>query len=90
MEKTGEKNGVTCLVSMSPSCVMVLKLLKKVHFFQFCADLSIKSTYIKVIYIYASEKSCYTLSENNIVYYAMTYCFGDIRVWSLKILLNFC
>ena len=35
---------------------MVLKLSKKVHFFQFCADLSRKSKTIKVIYIYASEK----------------------------------
>ena len=35
---------------------------------------------IKAIYIYASERSRYALSENGIVYYAMTYCFGDIGV----------
>ena len=73
---------------MFPSWVMVLKLSKKVHFLQFCADLSKKSKSIKEIYIYASERSRYALSIN--VYYAMIYCFGDIRVWSQRILLNFC
>ena len=73
---------------MFPSWVMVLKLSKKVHFLQFCADLSKKSKSIKEIYIYASERSRYALSIN--VYYAMIYCFGDISVWSQRILLNFC
>ena len=50
---------------------MVLKLSKKVHFLQFCADLSKKCKSIKDIYIYASERSRYTLSENGIVYYAI-------------------
>ena len=34
------KNGIISLVPMFPSCVMVLKLSKKVYFFKFCADLS--------------------------------------------------
>ena len=38
---------------------------------QFCADLSKKIKYIKAIYVYASERSCYALSENGILYYAM-------------------
>ena len=67
-----------------------LNYLKKVYFLQFCADLSKKSKSIKTIYIYASERSRYTLSENGIVYYAMTYCFGDISIWNWRILLNFC
>ena len=67
-EKVDEKNGVICLVSMFPSWVMVLKLSKKVHFLQFCADLSKKSKSVKAIYIYASESSHYTLSENGMVY----------------------
>ena len=46
--------------------------------------------YIKAVYIYASERSRCTLSENGFVYYAMTYCFGYIKVWSWRILLNFC
>ena len=72
-EKVYEKNGVVCVVSMFPSCVMILKLSKKVIiFFQFCVDLSKKSKYSKSIYIYASGKSCYILSENGIVYYAKT------------------
>ena len=59
---------------------MVLKLSKKVPFLQFCADLGKKSKSVKAIYIYTSESSCYALSENSIVYYAMTYCFEDIKV----------
>ena len=67
VEKADGKNGVICVVSMFPSCVIILKLLKKVHFLQFCADLSKKSKYIKAIYIYASEWSCYPLSKNGII-----------------------
>ena len=84
-EKVDEKNGVICLVSMFPSWVMVFKLSKKVHFLQFCADLSKTSKPIKAFYIYASKRSRYALSENGIVYYAMTYCFGDISAWSWRI-----
>ena len=54
---------------MFPSWVIVLKLSEKVHFMQFSADFSKKSKSIKAIYIYASERSHYTLSENGIVYY---------------------
>ena len=39
-----------------------------------------KCKYIKAIYIYTSEESHYRLSENVIVYYALTECFGDISV----------
>ena len=59
---------------------MVLKLSKKVHFLQFCDDLSKKSVSIKASYIYTSEMPRYALSENGIVYYAITYFFGGIRV----------
>ena len=89
-EKVDEKNGVICLVSMFPSWVMVLKLSKKVQVLQFCADLSKKSKSIKATSMYASERSRYALSENGIVYCAMTYYFGDISIWSQNILLNFC
>ena len=65
---------------MLRSRVMVIRLSKKVHFWQFCADLSRKSKSIKAIYIYASERPRYALSENGIVYYPMTYCFRDISV----------
>ena len=88
-EKVDGKNGVICLVFMLPSWGMVLKLSKKVHFFAICADLSKKSKSMKAIYIYASERSHYAPSEKGIVYYAMTYCFGNISVWSWRILLNF-
>ena len=77
-EKVDEKNGVICLVSMFPSWVMVLKLSKKVHFLQFCADLSKKSKSVKAIYIYASESSHYTLSENAMVYRGLSHRSWDI------------
>ena len=89
-EKVDEKSGFICPVSMFPSWVIVIKLSKKVHFLQFCADLSKKSNSIKAIYIHASERSRYALSENGIYYYAMFYYFRDIRVRSRRILLNFC
>ena len=50
------------------------------HFLQYCADLSKKSKSFKAIYIYASERSRYALSENGIVYYANDLLFGDISV----------
>ena len=61
-------DGVICLISMFPSWVMVRKFSKKVHFLQFCADLSKKPKSVKVIYIYASESFHYTLSENDLVH----------------------
>ena len=89
-EKADGKNEVICVVSIFPFKVTVFKLSKKVQYLQFCADLSKKSKYIKVIYIYASERARCALSENSIVYYAMICCFRDIRVWSQRGLLNFC
>ena len=47
---------------------MVLKLPKKVYFLQFRADLSKNSKSVKVIYIYASESSYHSLSEDDMVY----------------------
>ena len=69
---------------------MILKLSKKVHFFNFVLTSAKKSKYVKAIYIYASERSCYALSENVIVYHAMTSCFEDITVWNRRTLLNSC
>ena len=82
-EKVDKKMRVICLVPMFPSWVMVLKLTKKC-IFPICAELNKKSKSIKAIYINASERSCYALLENGIVYCAMT-CFGDISVWSQRI-----
>ena len=66
------------------------EIVKKVHFFNFVLTSAKKSKYVKAIYIYASETSRYALSENVIVYYAMTSCFEDISVWNRRALLNFC
>ena len=67
VEKADGKNGVIWLSSMFPFWVVVLKLSKKLHFLQFCADLSTISESVTAIYIYASESSYYALSENDIV-----------------------
>ena len=56
VEKVNKKNGAISLVPMFPSRVMVLKLLNKVHFNKF----------VKAAYIYASESSHCTLSENDL------------------------
>ena len=53
---------------------------KNMHFLQFCADLIEKSKSIKAVYIYASERSGNTLSENSIAYYAIIYFLEDIWV----------
>ena len=72
-EKLDETNEVICLVSMFPSWIMVLKLSKKVHFLQFCADLSKKRESVEAIYIYAYESFHYTLSESDVVYSGLNY-----------------
>ena len=77
-EKVDENNGVICLVSMFTSWIMVCKLSKKVHFFWFCANLSKKSKTIKAIYIYDSESSLSTLSENGMIYRGPNHCSWDI------------
>ena len=46
--------------------VIILIMLKKVYFFQFCADISKKSK-SKAIYIDGSERSCYTISFLTII-----------------------
>ena len=55
-EKVDQKNVVICLVPMFPFWVKVRKLAKKVHFLQFCANLSKKSKsanmHLKVTYMH--------------------------------------
>ena len=77
-EKVDAKNGVICLVSKFSSWVMVLKFSKKVHFLQFCADLSQKPNSVKAIYKYAPERSYYSLSEKDMIYSSMSHCSWDI------------
>ena len=79
---------------MFSSWVTIFRLSKKVHFCNLVLISAKKSKYVKAIYIYASERSwkkrSFTLSENVIVYYAITLCFEDISVWNRRTLLNFC
>ena len=70
--------------------VMVFKLSKSLHFLQYFDNLSKKSETIKEIYIYPSERSCCARLKNGVVYFDMTYYFGNIRVWSWRVLLIFC
>ena len=63
---------------------MVLKLSKKVHFLQSRADLSQKSKSVKVIYIYVSESSYYSLSENDMVYRGLSHRSWDISNENVK------
>ena len=58
---------------------MVLKLSKKVYFLQFCADPSKKSKSVEAFYMYPKDLVT-QFQKMLIVYYAIAYCFGDIRV----------
>ena len=66
------------------------KIAEKSAFLNFVLTSAKKSKYVRAIYIYASETSRYVLSENVIVYYAMTSCVEDISIWNWRALLNFC
>ena len=73
-EKVEEKvDAVIWLFSMLSSWVMVIKLSKKEHFLQFCADLSQKPKSVKAIYIYGSKSFYYSLSEYDMVYRNLNY-----------------
>ena len=64
-QKVNERNEVICLVSFFPSWVMVLNLLKIVHFLQIRAELSKKSKSIKAIYSHSPERPHHALSESS-------------------------
>ena len=71
-EKKDEKNGAICVVFRFPSWVRSWNCRKKCIFSILCWPQQKKYKYVKAIYIYASETSRYALSENVVVYYAMT------------------
>ena len=58
--------------------VIVFKLSKKIHFLQFCPDLSKKSKSVKAISYRHPKDPVMHLQKMVIVYYAIAYCFGDI------------
>ena len=68
---------------MFPSWVMSLYFIKKFK------ELSKKSKSVKATYIYAPKGLVLHFQKMAIVYSAMTYCFGDIRVGSQIVVLNF-
>ena len=63
---------------------MALKLSLKMHFLQFCADFSKNPKSVKAIYIYASEISHYTVSENVMVYRVPSYHSWDISNQNIR------
>ena len=72
-----EKSRAICLVSIFPSWFW-FSVVEKSVFLQFCTDPSKKSNSITAIYIYASESSYYSLSENDIVYRGLSHRSWDI------------
>ena len=76
VEKVDEKNGVICLVFMFPSRVMVLKLSKECIFCKFVLTAATNISLLKQ-FTYMHLKG--------LIYYALTYYFGDIRIWSWRI-----
>ena len=79
------KNGVIFLVSIFPFQVMVLKLSKKVYFLKNCTDPARNLTLFKQ-FTYMHLKGLHKM----VLFITLTYCFGDIRVYRPRILLNFC
>ena len=86
--KVEEKIGVIGLVSMFPTWFMVCKLSKKVQILQFCADLNKKSNSVEAIYIYASESTHYTLSENAMISESLSHRSWDISDYISKTMLT--
>ena len=58
---------------MFPSWVTELELSKKVHFLQFCADISNKPESVQAVLLYRSESSDDTHSENDMVYRSLSH-----------------
>ena len=72
---------------MLSSWVMVLKLSRKVHFFEIFCWPQQKNKSVKAIYLYAPESSHYTLSENGMVYGGLEY---QKRCWLSRNITNLC
>ena len=77
VEKVDRKNGVICLVSMFPYQFMVLKLSKKVQCCNFVLTSARSLSILKQV-TYMHLKG-FALLKSGIVYYAMIYCFRDVR-----------
>ena len=75
-----EKNGIICLVSMFPTEFWSVNCPKRCIFTILCW---LQQKSIEAIYIYASESSHYTLSENAMVYRCLSHCLWElvIKIW---------
>ena len=68
---------------MFPSWVW-FSIVEKCVFLQYCSDSSKKFNSIAAIYIYASEISYYSLSENDMVYRGLSHRSRDISNYNIK------
>ena len=68
---------------MFPSWVW-FSIVEKCVFLQYCSDSSKKFNSITAIYIYASEISYYSLSENDMVYRGLSHRSRDISNYNIK------
>ena len=84
LEKVGQENGVICLVSMLLSWVIFFKLSKKVHFLQFCADLSKKSKFIKAIFTYMHLKGLVTHFQKMVLFVVLWLTIFEILVFEVE------
>ena len=81
----------SCLVFMFPFRVMVFKLSKKVHFCNLVLTSVRNRSLLKQLHIYIWKVSLRTFRKRHclLCYGLLFWRFGDIRVWSRRILLNF-
>ena len=78
-EKVDEKMGSFSYLSCFLPELLSLNGPKKMHFLQYIVDLSKNANYVKAIYVYASESSHYTPSQNGMVYRGQSQRSWDIN-----------
>ena len=88
-EKIDQKNGVICLVSMFPSRFMVLKLSKKMHFWNFLLT-SVRNLSLLKQFTYMHLKGLVMHFQKMVLFIMLIYCFGYISVWIRRIFSNSC
>ena len=89
LQRQMKKIGVICLVFMSPSWVMILKLWKIISFLQFFGDASKKSKAVIVMYMHPEFLGSLFL-ENGIDYYQTWVWSVDLRISTFCILSSRC
>ena len=86
VEKVDGKNGAICPLS---TFFPLLKLSEKCIFWNFVLTLARKLSLLRQ-FTYMHRKGLNRYFQKIVFFYALTYCFGDIRVKRKKNLLDFC